>query len=619
MKKRIFSLLIAICLLAALPLHALAFYDDASIQHPEAVQKLVDIGVINGYPDGSFQPYGTLTRAEASAILTRLDWGYGDETAPFTDVPDSHWAASYISYCAEMGYVSGYGDGRFGPEDTLTGSAWSKMLLCQQGYDAETTGMLGTYWATGVAALAESEQLYRGLSNFNPSRAVTRDEACQIAYNAVFAPGGDEPKPTTPPDPPSDNGILSRLTYDFSNSRSAFDYPVGYRIPYERYRMVFGDTEIARKTYENVGAWGGNCYGLSSTSGMFYQPGNGVSVTDFRASAAKPSDLLLSDRNSAWNLSLRDFIEVMHVSQFSPLIQADYSNNRDLDALIQAVRAFQNGSGGPVIIAVFGPEGGHAILGYALEEVSDSLSRLLVYDCNFPHDATRAVSLYRNNAGDYYGWYYPLNDAYDWGSDYYGCAISYIPYSDYYSLWTSRAEKTVSSMALLTVSGDVTVSTANGRTMAQIRDGDVISYGDNILPYIEIGLTIDGSGSSSGTVGAWLPAGSYTIENDSPGEINVTFTHVEQSVTVQTSADAMTLKVDDASSTRTARLGASQGGSSFSITIESTLADEDEPSVIVLEGTVSDEGLTLGQEDGSFVSQGVDPGDVVIIYDGAVG
>lgn len=190
MAKRLLSwvLVVALCLSLGLPAVAaeLMFTDSAEITHPEAVRALVDDGIIRGYPDGSFGPQGTLTRAEACTILTRLMGGTASGTAPFLDVAPEHWASGNIAYCASEGIVAGYGDGNFGPEDKLNGDAWSKMLLAAMGYDAEASGMLGSAWQLGVATLASAENLYDGIDNFDPTQPISRDNACQVAYNGLY-------------------------------------------------------------------------------------------------------------------------------------------------------------------------------------------------------------------------------------------------------------------------------------------------------------------------------------------------------------------------------------------------------------------------------------------------
>ncbi|MCC8078323.1 MAG: S-layer homology domain-containing protein, partial [Oscillospiraceae bacterium] len=160
------------------------FDDYSEIEYTQAVDLLTTLGVITGYEDGTFGPDGTLTRAEACAIIARLlknDDLTG--TSDFTDVSSDHWAVNYIAYCASEGIVAGYGDGTFGPDDTLTGYAWMKMLLCAAGYNAEEEGMVGTTWEIGVATLAKDQDVTDDISGVSYGNNVSRDLACMLAYN----------------------------------------------------------------------------------------------------------------------------------------------------------------------------------------------------------------------------------------------------------------------------------------------------------------------------------------------------------------------------------------------------------------------------------------------------
>lgn len=84
-----------------------------------AVSTLANIGIFGGYPDGSFRPDAYITRAEFAAICARIDGEDADETAEYSDI-DGHWAADEISRVAELGWVKGYTDGTFRPNQQIT-------------------------------------------------------------------------------------------------------------------------------------------------------------------------------------------------------------------------------------------------------------------------------------------------------------------------------------------------------------------------------------------------------------------------------------------------------------------------------------------------------------------
>ena len=84
-----------------------------------AVSTLSKMGIIKGYEDGSFKPNDPISRAEFAAIAARFDPD-GDKTpATFSDV-SSHWAKDEISIAANHGWIKGYEDGSFKPDQKIT-------------------------------------------------------------------------------------------------------------------------------------------------------------------------------------------------------------------------------------------------------------------------------------------------------------------------------------------------------------------------------------------------------------------------------------------------------------------------------------------------------------------
>lgn len=84
-----------------------------------SVSTLSRMGIIAGYPDGTFRPNAPITRAEFAAIATRFD-NNGDKTpVSFTDII-GHWTEGEITVAANHGWVSGYGDDTFRPQNQIT-------------------------------------------------------------------------------------------------------------------------------------------------------------------------------------------------------------------------------------------------------------------------------------------------------------------------------------------------------------------------------------------------------------------------------------------------------------------------------------------------------------------
>ena len=195
--KKFLSLVLALVMtmsLVTVSAGAKDFTDDDKITYEEAVAVVSEIGVVDGYADGKFNPTNTLTRQAAAKIICNLILGpttaaeLHADTAPYKDVPATSEFAGYIAYCAKEGIISGYADGTFKPGNTLTGYAFMKMLLGALGYDQEIEGYVGGNWSINVAKQAINVGLNKGLEGeFNGIKAVNREEACLYAFNTLKA------------------------------------------------------------------------------------------------------------------------------------------------------------------------------------------------------------------------------------------------------------------------------------------------------------------------------------------------------------------------------------------------------------------------------------------------
>ena len=91
----------------------------ATAWYNTAVSTLSSMGIITGYPDGTFRPNAAITRAEFAAIAARFDSNGDKTTAKFSDIA-THWAKDEISIAYNNGWITGYPDGTFGPQRDIT-------------------------------------------------------------------------------------------------------------------------------------------------------------------------------------------------------------------------------------------------------------------------------------------------------------------------------------------------------------------------------------------------------------------------------------------------------------------------------------------------------------------
>ena len=85
-----------------------------------AISYMSNLKMVKGYPDGNFRPYANITRAEFAAMVVRFENISAAGSKTFTDLQNNHWAYEVIQKAAQAGWISGYPDGSFKPDQPIT-------------------------------------------------------------------------------------------------------------------------------------------------------------------------------------------------------------------------------------------------------------------------------------------------------------------------------------------------------------------------------------------------------------------------------------------------------------------------------------------------------------------
>lgn len=186
--KKITSYLLIICLLAASLFSMSAGAASVSTTDSKIMQTLSAMGVMSGYPDGSLGLSDSLTRAQMAKIIVMASENAKNVstvsyTSPFGDVPYKHWSASYVKVAAMAGYMKGYSDGTFRPDQSVLYEEGITAVLNLLGYTSDDYGNSYPY---GQISLAESLGLLQGLDG-SAGYAMTRHDAMYLIYNALCA------------------------------------------------------------------------------------------------------------------------------------------------------------------------------------------------------------------------------------------------------------------------------------------------------------------------------------------------------------------------------------------------------------------------------------------------
>ena len=166
--------------------------DKVSASYAEAVDVLSGMKVFQGYPDGSFQPEGSITRAEVAAIVYRLYTAdVADKQASlyatynkFADMDGASWAKGYIGYCGNAGLVKGYDAKTFGPSDKVTGYQALAMILRAVGYD-KNNEFTGADWQLHVAQYAQQLGVLKNVKGEDLNAAASRQLVAELLFRTA--------------------------------------------------------------------------------------------------------------------------------------------------------------------------------------------------------------------------------------------------------------------------------------------------------------------------------------------------------------------------------------------------------------------------------------------------
>ena len=152
---------------------------------------------IIGYPDGTVQPNGKITRAEVATIFFRLlsddtREAFWSSTNDYSDVTADKWYNNAVSTLSRLGVISGYPDGTFRPDASITRAEFAKIAVsfCKYGsttYSGCFSDVKASDWFSTCVETARNSNLIAGYPDgtFRPNNAITRAEACTIVNRTL--------------------------------------------------------------------------------------------------------------------------------------------------------------------------------------------------------------------------------------------------------------------------------------------------------------------------------------------------------------------------------------------------------------------------------------------------
>ena len=189
--KKILSLVLVIALVLGSFSFAFATVstptDVVDTDYETEVETLMALGVVDGYEDGTYKPAKVVTRAELAKLII-VELGYEDlagGTANFSDT-SGHWAEGYIALASGLGLVNGYPDGTFKPDNTVSFDEAITMVLRGLGYTDEC--LTGT-WPTNYKIKALNIDLLDDVDV--TAAGADRGNIAIMLYNMLFLAYGE--------------------------------------------------------------------------------------------------------------------------------------------------------------------------------------------------------------------------------------------------------------------------------------------------------------------------------------------------------------------------------------------------------------------------------------------
>lgn len=168
--------------------NSLQFSDISSSWAREEILKLAEVGIISGFPDGTFHPADPVSRAEFVKMVVSSFASPSESPPSFKDVSQDFWGSRYISGAQVMGWITGFPDGTFRPQEPMTRAQVLAVLsrIAEWKEEAWPYQMQPSSWATGIVAAALKNNVIRTNEPYWDLSQQFADFACARQEVAAF-------------------------------------------------------------------------------------------------------------------------------------------------------------------------------------------------------------------------------------------------------------------------------------------------------------------------------------------------------------------------------------------------------------------------------------------------
>ncbi len=279
----------------------------------EPIERLVGLKVINGNPDGRFNPGRSVNRAEMLTMLYRALGTTPDASARscFSDVPSGSWYEAVVCDAAAHRMVEGYNDGKFRPEKEVNRVEALKMIMNMFHIPvaelSEANRSIVKFVDVSLSAWY-TKYLYAGFTNgilpiagqvgprFYPDAPLLRGEAAAYIYNAlpILQPQQTAGPEQTSSEAPSNGASQASATSAAMSPKyvapvpiiNQVDFPFSDKSTFSGKRPVSYRFTLKATTTANISAWIGDKAGMVSCR-LFKMTDQGLSAEYYLGSQLK--------------------------------------------------------------------------------------------------------------------------------------------------------------------------------------------------------------------------------------------------------------------------------------------------------------------------------------------
>lgn len=189
--KKIISLLCIVGIMSSMITVSASntLYDDLNSDYEcyQPVARLSELGIVNGYEDGTYRPWNNVTRAEFCKIVVAMldkttEAKSISASSAFDDVNSVKWCIPYVNYLTSNGIIKGYADATFKPNNVITYAEAATILCRILGYNEESVGYS---WPANYMNEAQALKLSENM-DFSAGDSITRAAMAIMADKTLF-------------------------------------------------------------------------------------------------------------------------------------------------------------------------------------------------------------------------------------------------------------------------------------------------------------------------------------------------------------------------------------------------------------------------------------------------